>query len=517
MRKTTILAVLAAAALALPAAAAAAEAPAVDSESASVQSPFAATLEAQVNPNEEPTTKCTFEWGPTAAYGSEAPCEPEVLEGFGDQLVVRHLEGLDPNTTYHFRVLAANATGTTEGADSELTTKALEAPLVDAESVSGVTTDSAKLEGQVNPNWQEATYAFEYATNEAMTGATTVSPPEGTEPFPAGFEDHAAAVAVEALTPGTTYYYRLAATNASGTTHGPVQSFTTVGPPLIEETGAASAITRTGAHVKGGKLDPVGAAVTWYYRYIDQAGYEKGLEEDPEDPYAKGGTSLPLGHLPASYEAQPTSGAQLEGLAPGTTYHFALVARSEAGEGIGPDASFTTAPPSPPHATTGAASAVTQTTANVAATLETGGLDTSWQLELSSSPGVWSTVASGSVRGEEPSATLGFALTGLAPGTAYSYRLLATNADGSADGGEAHFTTPAFPPFAGLPQEPGAVPFTPIATLRAQEPAETPGSGPPQHANARKLAKALKNCRRHKRGKPRKACKRAAHRRYSRH
>src|SRR5690242_5683912 len=116
------LTVLATLALAAPALAApekpvteAASKPTVASESTSGVTPFAATLEAQVNPEAQPTTACTFEYGTLTVSENTAPCSPETLEGFGGQGTSAAISGLSPATTYHYRVVVENATGTTEG------------------------------------------------------------------------------------------------------------------------------------------------------------------------------------------------------------------------------------------------------------------------------------------------------------------------------------------------------------------------------------------------------------------
>jgi hypothetical protein len=488
-------------------------APAVDAESASSITPFAATLEAQVNPQNEPTTSCKIEWGTASASENEAACEPEALEGFGDQTVSHRLEGLEPATGYKFKVIVANATGTGE-AEGEFTTSPLEAPIVDSESVSAVTTNQARLEAQVNPNYQEATYVFEYATNEAMTGATVVEPPEGTEPFPAGFEDHAASVLLKpTLSPGTRYFFRVAATNATGTMQGPVQSFITVGAPTVEETGIAAQVGRASVRLEGGEVDPVGAETTWYYRYVDETGYAQGLAEDPQEPYVHGASSLPLGHLAAAQGAQALPSVSIGELKPATTYHFALVAENEAGRTIGEDETFTTGAPTPPLASTGPASGVGQTTATIGGTVDSGGLATTWLLQLSSEAGLWSTVASGTLSESAEPTALTLGLSFLAPGTTYRYRLVAANADGEANGGEQTFTTASLPAPPGLAPAPGPVPFTPLAVLEKQEPHGSSGAAPPHLTRKQKLAKALKKCRK-RHARKRMSCERAARKRF---
>jgi hypothetical protein len=483
-------------------------APAVDSEGASGVTPFAATLEAQVNPQNQTTTSCKIEYGPTAAYGSEVACEPESLGGFGDQQVFHNIEGLEPATTYHFRVVVANATGSTEGADSEFTTLTLEQPIVDSESVPGITTTDAVLEAQVNPNYQETSFKFEYAASEDLTGATTV---EGSGPLPAVFGDQPASVDLGgALAPGTTYFYRVVATNGTGTTEGPVQSFTTIGPP-IAVAGSPVNVTRSSVQLQGASVDPFGEEVTWYYRYIDQAGYEKGLGENPADPYAHGASSLPLGHLPAEYGPQPLATVTLQELHPATTYHYTLVATGGAGTVKTPDQTFTTGAPTPPVVTTGPASNVTHTEALVSGSVDPDGLDSTWELQLASEPGVFGIVATGSVPASAGARSPSFQLSFLAPGVTYRYRFTATNQDGTVYGGEGTFTTEGFPAPAGLALAPGPVPFTPLAALTGGE-----GIGSRSHAltNAQKLKKALRTCHK-KRGQARKLCERQARHRYA--
>lgn len=86
-----------------------------------------AQLLGSINPNKLETTY-RFEYGPTADYGSSAPV-PDASAGAGGQerQVVQHVGGLDPDRTYHYRLVATNARGTTEGADRQFTTRAASA------------------------------------------------------------------------------------------------------------------------------------------------------------------------------------------------------------------------------------------------------------------------------------------------------------------------------------------------------------------------------------------------------
>lgn len=81
-----------------------------------------ATVTATVSPNGESTTYW-FEYGTTTAYGGKT-ASGGPIKGNGDRSVSASLTGLSPSTTYHYRVVAANASGTVTGADATFTTTA---------------------------------------------------------------------------------------------------------------------------------------------------------------------------------------------------------------------------------------------------------------------------------------------------------------------------------------------------------------------------------------------------------
>jgi hypothetical protein len=80
-----------------------------------------AALKARIDP-EGLATEYHFQYGPTAAYGAQTPSAAAggtTQEGKFTQAIA----GLEPNTTYHFRVVASNSAGTTDGADATFTTE----------------------------------------------------------------------------------------------------------------------------------------------------------------------------------------------------------------------------------------------------------------------------------------------------------------------------------------------------------------------------------------------------------
>jgi Ca2+-binding RTX toxin-like protein/streptogramin lyase len=95
--------------------------PTATTEPATEVSQEKATLQASVKP-QGPTTKYQFEYGKTTAYGSMAPVPAQFGEGFGEISFKKTVEGLEPATTYHFRVHATNPEGEAYGQDRTFTT-----------------------------------------------------------------------------------------------------------------------------------------------------------------------------------------------------------------------------------------------------------------------------------------------------------------------------------------------------------------------------------------------------------
>jgi hypothetical protein len=102
--------------------------PAVESVSTPVLSADAATLEAVVNPENEPTTGCVFDYGETTGYGSEVACETASIEGFGGQPMTVKIAGLTRDTAYYYRVVVKNASGESEMAGKFVTNPAVAGP-----------------------------------------------------------------------------------------------------------------------------------------------------------------------------------------------------------------------------------------------------------------------------------------------------------------------------------------------------------------------------------------------------
>src|SRR5439155_455243 len=115
-----------------------------------------------------------------------------------------------------------NAAGETRGADRTFkTASAPVAPGVTTGGVHDVTSSSATLTGQVNPNGAATRYHFEYGTTSRL-GSRTPDQDAGT-----GKSASRVSAPVSGLAANDRISYRLVATNAAGTRRGAIRSFTT--------------------------------------------------------------------------------------------------------------------------------------------------------------------------------------------------------------------------------------------------------------------------------------------------
>jgi len=183
--------------------------------------PGTATLDGWVNPNGA-ETRFYFQYGTTTAYGSNIPAPPgsSIGSGTSSQHVVQGLSGLQLATTYHFRLVASNALGTTYGQDQAFTTLAYP-PEVTTDPADGIDSQGATLHGSVNPRGTDTHYQFQYGTTTSYGSVASVGGAGAGNGFVgAGWR-------IDGLPQNTTYHYRLVAWNAGGYAYGPDRTFTT--------------------------------------------------------------------------------------------------------------------------------------------------------------------------------------------------------------------------------------------------------------------------------------------------
>ena len=125
-----------------------------------------ATIHANVDPDQL-ATSYRFQYGETTAYGSETPVGGQSIgSGSSPVAVSASLSGLKVGSTYHFRVIAENEAGITNGEDQTFTT--IPSAPVDATFVTGVSASEATLHTQINPLGHDTSYYFQYGTRSCQ-------------------------------------------------------------------------------------------------------------------------------------------------------------------------------------------------------------------------------------------------------------------------------------------------------------------------------------------------------------
>jgi hypothetical protein len=183
-----------------------------------------ATIQWRVNPDGSNVTECKFEIGTTTSYGVSGPCKK--LPGSGDVpvQVSTSASGLQPNTTYHYRVVSKSSNGTFEGPDIFFTTLSIVAPSVETKGTSGVGASSATLYASVDPRGGSvSTCKFEYGTSTSYGSSVSCAALPGGGSSPVAVD----AAIGSGLAANTEYHYRISATNSSGTSKGADATFKT--------------------------------------------------------------------------------------------------------------------------------------------------------------------------------------------------------------------------------------------------------------------------------------------------
>jgi hypothetical protein len=211
-------------------------APTATTSATSTSSQVEGIIKASVNPNGHVLGDCHFEYTNATDFGANGFANAKSLAcaptPSGSTVVPtsRQLTGLSPGTTYDYRIVASSFGGKAEGGAQTFTTLPPLAPDVTTGSASVVTTATTTLGGTVNAHGGPVSNChFEYTTNadfeaSGFTKATLAN----CSPKPSGTNNTPVSAKISALTAGTSYRFRVVATNNSGTAEGLNQTFATV-------------------------------------------------------------------------------------------------------------------------------------------------------------------------------------------------------------------------------------------------------------------------------------------------
>jgi fibronectin type III domain protein len=294
-------------------------------------------------------------------------------------------------------------------------TAAAASPSAATGPTTAVGSSSATVTGTVNPGGNPTTWYVEYGGSTSY-GSKTQSASAGSGATATGVS-----VALNGLKPGTTYHYRVVATNGAGTSRGQDAVFTTLVPP-VASTSSASSVSTSSATLNG-SVDANGRTTSFWFEYGTTTSY--GSKTDTR---SAGSSTSPQG---VSF---PISGLQ-----PGHSYHYRLVAQSDAGSSAGKDVSFTTS--SAPAVATGGATAVAPTSATLTGTVTANGLSTTWWFEYGTTTAYGSRTSTHGVGSGTGAHPISAGISRLKAATTYHYRLVARNSSGTVAGADQSFAT----------------------------------------------------------------------------
>jgi hypothetical protein len=309
--------------------------PTVNYESVTEPTTTSGVVHATVEPNGGGNVlTCQFEYGTTMAYsGGTHPCQPGAPFAAATG-VSATLTGLTTETTYHYRVVVTNANGTKYGADQTYTPHAVVG--LRTAPASGITESGSTLNADLIGDGTPTHYLFEWGKTAAY-GSASASAPGTSIGSPSGPGETPLTFAIGGLEPFTTYHYRVVATGGGGTSTGEDVTFTTTPgiPTVSSEFVSAVHSDRAVMHAQ---VNPNGADTTYHFEYVDDESFQQsGFADATKAPVPDPGVGMGK-----TFQSVTLS---VDGLQPGTLYHYRLVGVNQIGTGVpSADRTFTTFP-----------------------------------------------------------------------------------------------------------------------------------------------------------------------------
>ena len=287
------------------------------------------TLNATIDPNNGGNvTTCQFEYGTSTEYSlGTVRCSPDPnasppSSNFSSQTDVNAaISGLSTETTYHYRVVVTNAKGTKYGSDQTYTPHSVVGLRTDA--ATNVTAEGATLNGTLVGDGSPTSYYFEWGPTNAY-GHTSAPPPGADIGSPSGPNSTPLSYELSGLAPYSTYHYRVVASNGAGTSNGEDRMFTTTpGPPSAS--GAAATEVHSDRALLHGEVNPNGAVTGVHFEYVDDATYQQSGWASATSTSPDIGVGMSKDYASASL--------LVNGLDPGTLYHYRVVGTNDMGSG----------------------------------------------------------------------------------------------------------------------------------------------------------------------------------------
>jgi murein DD-endopeptidase MepM/ murein hydrolase activator NlpD len=358
------------------------------------------------------------------------------------------------------------------------------APTVTTSAATNVTGTTAQLNGTANPNGSATNVWFEWGTSSNLSSFS--STPQ--QSVGSGSTSLSVNASLSGLASGTTYYYRLAASNNWGTSRGSISNFATTAPNNIQVTiqtspsgrsfnvdGTAYTTAQTftwsagSSHSIGTTSTQSGA--TAGTQYVWSSWSDGGLITHTITPNAgttitasfstqhlltmsagSGGTVNPSGGWynsgqVVSISATPSGGFNFSGWSGSGTSSYTGPSNPASVTMNGPiteTATFiTSGNNNPPGAVTQAASSIVGNGATLNGSVNPNSSATSIWFEWGSSNNLatFSSTSSQAIGSGNTSIAVSAGLNGLAPNTPYYFRVAASNSAGTSRGSILSFTT----------------------------------------------------------------------------
>lgn len=260
--------------------------------------------------------------------GSVIPASPALSAGAGDEeLPAETVSGLAAGSEYAVCLRAENEAGeATVGPAVSFRTAEATVPVIEGQSVSEETKNTATVSATINPGGDAATCEVHYGTTVAL---------ETSEPclagLPAGTAGQAVSIQLKGLQANSEYHYEFFAGNEKGTGQATAQATFKTNPVIGVTTSPATDVRRANALLNG-TINPEGAPTSYYFEYGTA----------PCDVSSRTCGARTQGRGPVS-EAGAIESFKVNNLKPGTTYHYWIVATATAGTFYGFEQTFTTA------------------------------------------------------------------------------------------------------------------------------------------------------------------------------
>jgi hypothetical protein len=324
------------------------------------------------------------------------------------------------------------------GSSIEVFGPAAPMPTIGYSPVGNPTQTSAVLRASVDPNGGGAITEckFQFGNSTAYGEEQTCAPDPNAAPPGSNFSSPTSVSAPMSVPSGATYHYRVVVHNANGTYYGADQVYSSQ-PVLALRTDPASAVGESAATLHGAFYGN-GEETHYYFEWGRTPAYGTT-------------TAAPPGDDAGAPSGEESLEAELTGLSPYGTYHFRVVASNGGEPSYGEDRVFTTTP-GVPTVRRPAASAVHADRALVRADVNPNGAPTSVRFQYLTDAEYqgegWTNaqeVAAGGIGMGKLFRPATAQLSGLAPGTLYRYRVIASNDAGEVSA-EATFKTFPFIP-----------------------------------------------------------------------